>query len=105
MDMMNKAKLDVLKQIRQIASKAMQDDMKTKGLKKVTVASDSLEGLEAGLEKAKAILDDKAEMAPDEYEEMMDQEAMPEMGEEEDLSSLEAQIKALEEKKAKLLRK
>ena len=57
MDLKQQAKMDVLKQIRQIASDAMKDDMKMRGLKKVTVASNSEEGLEEALDKAKDMLE------------------------------------------------
>lgn len=49
------AKLDVLKQIRDLAAGEMGEDVK--GLKKVTVAAPDSEGLEKGLEKAKDIVD------------------------------------------------
>lgn len=50
-----KAKLDVIKELSSQAGEALGD--KLKGLKKVTVASDSKEGLKAGLEKAEDILE------------------------------------------------
>jgi len=118
MDMKRQAKMDVLKHIRKIASDAMKDDIKGVGLKKVSVAADSTKGLEEGLDKAKELLANP--------EEMMDHEGHmghmggmdEEMGESEDESyeeeaseeesspeSIDAQIKALEEKKAKLMKK
>ena len=54
------------------------DSDKVKGLKKVTVASDSPEGLEKGLDKAKELVGD-APLS----EEMMSDEEMPEASEEE----------------------
>jgi len=52
-----KAKQNILKQIRQLAQESLKENLG--GLKKITVASDSEEGLKAGLEKAEDILDDK----------------------------------------------
>jgi hypothetical protein len=48
------AKMDVLKQIRDLAAGEMGNDVK--GLKKVTVAAPDQEGLEKGLDKAKDIV-------------------------------------------------
>ena len=51
----------------------MKDDMygdmkdKMKGMQKVTVASDSKEGLEEGLDKAKQIMEKRKEMEGDDY--------------------------------------
>lgn len=53
------AKMSVIEAMRKMAEEAMGD--KLKGLKKVTVASNSKEGLEEGLEKAKSILDPREE--------------------------------------------
>ncbi len=49
-----KAKMGVVKDLRDLAAKHMSD--KLEGLKKVTVASDSEEGLKHGLDKAKEIV-------------------------------------------------
>lgn len=99
----------------------LMDDMmgmegdKVKGLKKVTVASNSPKGLEKGLEKAKEIVGD-APMAEDEEmpegEEMAEgeeheAEESPEMevaeheGEEKEVEDLKAEIEKLKEKLAK----
>jgi len=78
-----------------------------KGIKKVTVASDSEEGLEKGLEKAQEVLDAKDEMG-DESEEMEDEsEEMEDESEDEsemsdvqdEIAKLEEQIKQLKKKK------
>jgi hypothetical protein len=53
-----KAKMDVMKNLSEMAGSAMKD--KLKGLKKVSVSSDSKEGLEAGLEKAQEMVEDGA---------------------------------------------
>lgn len=66
------AKLSVAKEMRDMASGMMGE--KLKGLKKVTVASDSKEGIEEGLEKAKDMVEEmpgeeKPEMEASESEE------------------------------------
>ena len=88
---------------------------KVKGLKKVTVASNSPKGLEKGLEKAKEIVGD-APMAEDEEmpegeemaegeeheaEESPEMEVAEEEGEEKDVEDLKAEIEKLKEKLAK----
>jgi len=111
MDMKRQAKMDVLKHIRKIASDAMKDDIKGVGLKKVSVAADSTKGLEEGLEKAKELLENPEEMMDmgqeSEESDEMDQDEMDEAVEDsmESEDDLEAQIKALQEKKAKLMKK
>lgn len=50
-----KAKLTALKEAHGMAKKMMEDDLR--GLKKVTVAADSPEGLKEGLEKAEDIVE------------------------------------------------
>lgn len=52
-----KAKMKVVEDMRDMASKAMGD--KLHGLKKVTVASNSSEGLKEGLEKAEDVIESK----------------------------------------------
>ena len=61
-----KAKLDVLKDLKKQAMEMMGE--KVSGLKKVTIASDSKEGLKKGLEKAEEVVDKSPE----------EQEACPE---------------------------
>jgi len=99
----------------------LMDDMmgmegdKVKGLKKVTVASNSPKGLEKGLEKAKEIVGD-APMAEDEEmpegeemaegeeheaEESPEMEVAEEEGEEKEVEDLKAEIEKLKEKLAK----
>lgn len=64
-----KAKMDVVKELQSQAGDMMGE--KLKGLKKVTVASDSEEGLKAGLEKAEEVIEQKQESEQeDESEEM-----------------------------------
>lgn len=53
-DTEKRAKMDVVKDLRSTAAEAMKD--RIGGLKKVSVASDSEEGLKHGLDKAKEIL-------------------------------------------------
>ncbi len=72
-----------------------------KGLKKVTVASDSEEGLEEGLEKAREVLgsedEESMEDSESESEEMESEEDMSEV--EDEIAKLEEQIKQLKKKK------
>lgn len=70
------AKMSVVESLRDMASKAMGD--KLQGLKKVTVASDSKEGLKKGLEKAEDLLNNLPEAA-----------AMKEKGQENPMSEVE----------------
>lgn len=81
MEKKSMAKAEMLKEL----SKEMSDDMYSpmkdmlgkKGMKKVTVASDSAKGLEKGLSMAEKLMKLKAEQGGEESEEM------PEMEEEE----------------------
>lgn len=70
----SEAKLDALKAVKSLAQKKMAED-----LKKVTVASDSTEGLKEGLEKAKEVLPESEESMEDpEKEAILEQlEALP----------------------------
>lgn len=85
--------------------KHMQDMMgdKLKGIKKVTVASDSKEGLKKGLEKAEEIVGDKEE-AEEEIEspEMEASEDESLEGEELSAEEIDAKIKELLAKKEQL---
>lgn len=125
-----KAKLDVIKELRNQASEMMGG--KLHPLKKVTVASDSEEGLKAGLQKAGDIVEhmpsglshprdaekmvseaeqelesdlDKDNMigenSEEECEDMSPAEAEHEGDEESKIAELEAQLKALKEKQSK----
>jgi hypothetical protein len=76
-DLKQNAKLSVLKHIRGLASNMMKDELPSKMMKKVTVASDSPEGLVEGLKKAKEIV------AKDPMEEMMAEHEGEESSEEE----------------------
>jgi len=69
---------------------------KVKELQKVTVASDSKEGLEKGLSKAQEILKKRAEMLGlEEDEEAMDEESMDEESMDNDEDDLEEKINKL----------
>lgn len=95
-----KAKMGVIKELSDQAGAMMGD--KIKGLKKVTVASDSPEGLKAGLEKAEEIVD------PKESEDGEETEAeIPGMDPEkcDSPEEIDALIKQLLEKKAALEKK
>lgn len=97
------AKMDVLKSLDDEMSQEMGD--KVKNLKKVTVASDSSQGLEKGLEKAKKLLakqDESAEPAEEEMDESSDEEESEDLS----LDELDAKIRELEHlKKMKLMSK
>ena len=77
-----------------------------KGMKKVTVASDSEEGLKEGLEKAEDVLESKMDKEDDESEEEMEDSEKEDMEDEEESSDLESEIakleKELEDKKKSL---
>lgn len=81
-----------------------------KGMKKVTVASDSEEGLKEGLEKAEDVLESKMEKEEDSEDEMQnsedESEDESEMEDEEESPDLESEIakleKELEDKKKEL---
>jgi hypothetical protein len=62
------AKKAVIQELRQMAEEMMGGDL-MEGMKKVTVASDSKEGLEEGLEKAKEILGEMPENEEENYDE------------------------------------
>lgn len=100
------AKMGVLKDLSSQAGSMLKD--KLKGLKKVTVASDSPEGLKAGLEKAEELVDkapedkmsaDSGQSEEDEFE----HESSEIMADAEQMSpdEIEEQIKRLQELKAK----
>lgn len=91
-----KASLNVLGDLKKLA----QDEMKGKmaSLKKVTVASDSKEGLKKGLEKAEEIISDKEIESEEPEMEESEVEESEEMSEEE----IDARIKELMALKAKM---
>lgn len=97
------AKLSVLKDLSSEMAGMMGD--KLKGLKKVTVASDSKEGLKEGLEKAESLLEghlpesEMSQMSEDEESEseMVDSEEEPQSKEE-----ILAEIEELKKKLAEM---
>lgn len=89
---MLEAKKNVVKEIMDMLKGGMANEMK--GLKKVTVASDSEEGLEKGLNKAQEIIGSASEDADEEME-----EESPEM---ESMESPDEEIAELEKKLAEL---
>ena len=54
------AKEDILNEIKEVMSEKMMDKMK--GLKKITIASDTMDGLKAGLDKAEDVLEESEDM-------------------------------------------
>ncbi len=92
------AKLEVLEELRKMAADMMGDDL-DEGMKQVTVASPSQEGLEEGLETAEGMIAEMPEeIMGDEGEDMM-------MAEEGDMEyeDEEMDIDQLEEKIARLI--
>lgn len=96
-----KAKKNALQGLFSELDDVMKDKLMSKDVKKVSVMSDSKEGLEQGLEKAKEIVEAKPEMIAPESEEMEEEQEISEdmpMSEEE----IDAKIQALMEKKKSL---
>jgi hypothetical protein len=85
------AKLNAVKDLQGYAKDMLSGNLK--GLKKVTVASNSPEGLEAGLEKAKDVVEEMPEHEDEEHEDMEDPMSVEE---------IDAKIAELEAKKAQL---
>ena len=108
-DAEKKAKMTALSEAHGLATDMLKD--KVKGLKKVTVASDSKEGLKKGLEKAEDLLgkeeseDEEMEEGQEENSEESDKsdEYSPEIPEDCDTEEeIDALIAKLEEKKRSL---
>lgn len=94
------AKKSVLEELKKMISSSMGE--KLHGLKKVTVASDSEEGLEKGLEKAQELVE-KGPMALSEESEEESEESSEEYAEEsEEAPAEEDEISQLEKKLAEL---
>lgn len=96
------AKMETLMGIKEMMGEMMADDLKkTKGMKKVTVASPTEEGLVAGLEKAEEVVEGESEESEDKSEdEMPMMEDKPEMkmagmSKEEKIKKLEEELAAL----------
>lgn len=106
-EMEKDAKLSALRELRDIASKAMGEGMKSKmdGMQKVTVASDDKEGLVKGLDKAKDLMKHMPKTDDEGVEETPEEEMEEaEMGSDDEMSpeDIDAMIQKLQEKKAKL---
>lgn len=84
-----KAKASMAKELSDTLGGDIAEDMK--GMSKVTVASDSEQGLKKGLEKAEEVLEDK--MEPEESEDMEEKEDSEE--ESSDSEDLKSQIEEL----------
>lgn len=112
-----KAKLTALKEAHKMSSDMMKDDLN--GLKKVTIASNSPEGLKKGLEKVEEMLEGEekdcsecpgcphctGEQEDEDMEmesESEDEEDMQEASEPMDIDELEAKIQELMKMKSKL---
>jgi hypothetical protein len=99
-----KAKLAALGEANKMASGMMKDGLS--GLKKVTVASDSKEGLKKGLDKAEDLLGEKDEedsiMGEKDEAEMSEYEDMQDESEPMDEDEINAKIEELMKLKEKL---
>lgn len=83
------AKMSVLQDLKKMMDDSIAGDLK--GLKKVTVASDSKEGLKEGLEKAEDVLEGQEEMEEEgDMDEMDLEQASPE--------ELQEMLKMIQEK-------
>lgn len=83
------AKMSVLQDLKKMMDDSIAGDLK--GLKKVTVASDSKEGLKEGLEKAEDVIEGQEEMEEEETMDDMDlEQASPE--------ELQEMLKMIQEK-------
>jgi hypothetical protein len=94
------AKMSVVKDMQDMAKKAMSDSLP--GMKKVTVASDSTEGLKEGLEKAEEVMEKMPEEESSEEEsseESAPMEMMAEHMEDMDLDELKKLEEMIEMKK------
>lgn len=110
-DMATDAKVKALNELRNLSSSMMQDDLKGRMSKKVTVAAPDTEGLKEGLDIAKKTVD-KVEKSPEELSNMKPNEEAEEAMEdyEDDISDLvencespeeiDELIKKLQEKKS-----
>lgn len=106
------AKLEVLKHLHRMMTSAMGNSLKASKdadleeslpMKKVTIASDSQEGLEEGLEKAEDLVGGELEDSNLEIPE--DDEMLAAADSEEDEDEIQRQIEALHAKKAALTAK
>lgn len=91
------AKLKIVGDLKKLAEDAMANDIK--GMKKVTVAAPTEEGLKEGLEKAEEIVSEQPEM--EDSDDLEDAEEAEDELEDEDLSleDIEAKIAELLQKK------
>jgi len=74
-EMKDEAKKRMLQHLKKMMSDGMHSGME-EGMKKVTIMSDSEDGLERGIDKAKEIMEKRESMMDDEYEEMEDKNRM-----------------------------
>jgi hypothetical protein len=103
-DMQKEAKMSVVKSMSDMASQAMRSGLKDGVAKKVSVMSDSDEGLKKGLEKAEEIIEQKPDIQELESEQEDEAYAESEESEEEEMSEeeLDAKLQSLMALKEKL---
>ena len=97
-----KAKMGVLKELKDDMSSEMGSGLKDMMSKKVSVMAGSKKDLETGLDKAKELLGEMPENGEDGHLEDMEAEESSEHGMAEAADDVESQIKMLEQKLAKL---
>jgi hypothetical protein len=97
-----KAKMGVLKELKDDMSSEMGSGLKDMMSKKVSVMAGSKKDLETGLDKAKELLGEMPENGEDGHLEDMEAEESGEHGMAEAADDVESQIKMLEQKLAKL---
>lgn len=97
-----KAKADMAKSLSDMLGSDITEDMKqSSGVKKVTIASDSTEGLKHGLEKAEDIIDPIAEDSEEEESEDSEESEIADNASPEELQDKIAELeKQLEELKS-----
>lgn len=97
-----KAKMGVLKELKDDMSSEMGSGLKDMMAKKVSVTAGSKKDLEKGLDKAKELLGEMPENGEEGHLEDMEAEESGEHGMSEAADDVESQIKMLEQKLAKL---
>lgn len=96
-----KAKADMAKSLSDMLGSDITEDMKKSGVRKVTVASDSTEGLKEGLDKAEDIIDPMAEDSEEEESEDSEDSEIAASPEElqDKIAELEKQLEELKSSK------
>ena len=99
--MYKSSKMSMLKALKDEMNGMMKNDLEDGKLKKIEVASDSEEGLKAGLDKAQDVIDSVDSDAEEEEGLDAKQQMLEEIAEDAEPEDIDAMIKKLEELKAK----